>query len=662
MTWMNRLYETYEAAQKLDLPFDEKIMPIGHIPQNAHINIAIDGDGNFLRASVLEKTQIILPATENSAGRTSGEAPHPLADKIQYVAQDYADYGGKKKPYFDGYLKQLAKWCESPDSHKKVRAVYQYVSKGSVARDLIEAKVLHVGDDGLFLESWPEEDDRQSVPQIFKVLTKQQGKIYQGSALVCWTVEEPGCPQCDTWTDESIAECWNRYLDSAIPDKGVCCVTGRESILAANHPAKLRRTNDQAKLVSANDSGGFTFRGRFTDPNGCQAITVGSEVTQKAHNALRWLINRQGQRKGDQVYVTWAISGKGIPEPLKDSFELLSEEIVYQPQEDTSQTSEHDYGCDIGESFAHQFNKYIAGYRTKLAPNEQIVVMGLDSASPGRMAITYYRELLASEFLDRIHKWHDEFSWPQRVKIEVADPSGKKKPKPKTIWPVAAPVPRTIAQTAYGDVLRSNSTLEKSLIERLVPCIVDGRPFPRDVVLSAVRRVSNRNGYKSDEKWRFDRDLCVTCAIFRGFHLRHPNTSERREYSMSLEQDRTTRDYLYGRLLAIAERIERIALSVGNEERPTTAERLMQRFADRPFSTWRNIELSLTPYMQRLKSNRPGFLVNRKKELDAIMTAFDPDDFKKDRPLSGEFLLGYHCQRQEWKNSKSETEADKDDE
>ena len=91
---------------------------------------------------------------------------------------------------------------------------------------------------------------------------------------------------------------------------------------------------------------------------------------------------------------------------------------------------------------------------------------------------------------------------------------------------------------------------------------------------------------------------------------------------MIVEEDRTTRDYLYGRLLAIAERIEEVALSVGGENRPTTAARLMQRYADRPFSTWRNIELGLQPYMQRLQSSRAGFLANRKKELDNVMSLF----------------------------------------
>jgi len=124
---------------------------------------------------------------------------------------------------------------------------------------------------------------------------------------------------------------------------------------------------------------------------------------------------------------------------------------------------------------------------------------------------------------------------------------------------------------------------------------------------------------------------------------------------MTLEEDNRSRDYLYGRLLAIAERIEEIALSVGGENRPTTAARLMQRFADRPSSTWRNIELGLQPYMQRLQSSRPGFLTNRKKELDEVTCAFQANDFSKDKSLSGEFLLGYHCQRMAYRNTQSET-------
>ena len=115
---------------------------------------------------------------------------------------------------------------------------------------------------------------------------------------------------------------------------------------------------------------------------------------------------------------------------------------------------------------------------------------------------------------------------------------------------------------------------------------------------------------------------------------------------MALEQDRITRDYLFGRLLAVAEHMESRALFIAGERRDTMAARLMQRFADRPYSTWKTIELSLVPYKSRLRTQRAGFLFSMEKLLDEVMVLFHGDDFMKDTQLSGEFLLGYHCQRQ----------------
>lgn len=115
---------------------------------------------------------------------------------------------------------------------------------------------------------------------------------------------------------------------------------------------------------------------------------------------------------------------------------------------------------------------------------------------------------------------------------------------------------------------------------------------------------------------------------------------------MALEPDRNTRDYLYGRLLALAEHMESRALYVAGEQRETNAGKLMQRFADRPYSTWRTIETSLTPYKTRLRTKRPGFLHEVGKEMDAIHGLFQKGDYESDKRLTGEFLLGYHCQRE----------------
>ncbi|RZB32334.1 MAG: CRISPR-associated protein Csd1 [Desulfobacteraceae bacterium Eth-SRB2] len=668
MSWMAKLYETYEPGIALGLPDEENLMPISHTLQNAHINIVIDGEGNFKRASVLEKTQIILPATEKSAGR-SGKAPppHPLADKLQYVAKDYPDFGGENS-FYSEYHTLLATWCEYEFAHQKAQAVLKYIDKGEVIADLVAANILHVDEYKRLRKEWPfEVTAGNPQPIIFKILPKKQDKkskekyTDQGSALVCWSVEENGDPTSNTWTDQSLQQNWTDFDALAEGAKGLCFISGQEQKLAANHPAKLRHTGDKAKLVSANDMSGFTFRGRFTDTkksiaaNGSQSVGISLDVTQKAHNALRWLISRQGYRNGDQVYVTWAVSGKDIPKSLSDSWSLLGDDIVLDPEIKQEEPQHQvDQSVDLGESFAHKFNNYLRGYRAKLEPNEQIVVMGLDSATPGRMGIIYYRELLVCEFLDRIHDWHIQFAWPQRHIKEYPNLKNKKKPNRKTIWPVSSPVPRVIAEAAYGDILKSNDTLKKSLLERILPCIVDGRPFPRDVMIAAVRRVSNRSAYKKDKQWLWEEHLGVACALFKGFYMRHPDEKKRRKYAMSLEEDRQTRDYLYGRLLAIAARIEEVALNVGGESRPTTAARLMQRFADRPFSTWRNIELGLQPYIQRLQGKRAGFLTNRQKELDAVYAAFLPNDFTSKKSLSGEFLLGYHCQKQYWRNTKSD--------
>lgn len=654
MSWMAKLYETYEAGVLLDLPKYEQLMPISHTLQNAHIKITIDGEGCFKRAEVLEKKQVALPVTEKSAGRSSGEAPHPLADKIQYIAKDYPEYGGKKKAFFNGYLKQLDKWCSSSYSHIKARAVKKYIEKGAVVKDLIENRVLFVDAENSLLLSWPK-DSEIEVPKIFKVLPKEKGRLDQGNALVCWNVEVPGNLVSETWNDHALQTAWIDYEAGNNTRTGLCYVTGKEVRLAVNHPAKLRHTGDKAKIISSNDMSGYTFKGRFTDSKtsiekqGMQSLGISFDVTQKAHNALRWLISRQGFRNGDQAIIAWAVSGAGIPQPMEDIWNLMSEEIQ-KVQVSLPIESEIDHSHDLGQSFSVSLGKYMAGYRVRLQSTDNIIIMGLDSATPGRMAVTYYQEFFPDDYINRLSQWHKEFAWYQRHKIEVD--VGNTRSKSKTVWPVCAPSPRAIWEAIYGSVV--SDSLKKSTIERILPCIVDAYPFPEDLVKKSVRRVSNRGAYKSDEQWLWEKNLGIACALYRGFCKR--NLKQNKEYIVGLEQDNHSRDYLYGRLLAIAERVEDISLAVSGEKRSTTAARLMQRFADRPASTWRNIELALQPYMQRLKNNRAGFLHNMQTLLDEVMNNFVKGDFVNDKALSGEFLLAYHSQRFELRNKKQSDE------
>ena len=656
MSWMQKLYRTYESILEQGVTDDaEPLTPVGHTIQNAHIVIVIDGQGNFQTARVMPpKTAILLPATESSENRTSGEAPHPLADKIQYVAKDYADYGGEKKAYFEGYLKQLKAWCESPFAHPKVQAVLNYVAKGRMVADLAEAGIFPLDSEGKVLNKWEAEGD---APSIFSVLPKTKGEIEFGSALVCWQVEIAGDVHSQTWTDKTIQQSWADYAATEKAEKGFCLVQGEEAVIFTMHPAKLRHTGDKAKLISSNDTAGYTFRGRFATAE--EAASVSADVSAKAHSALRWLISRQGIRNGDQVTVAWAISGKPVPSPMKDisseiDWDNLNISAVENPDEFSSQTSSEqsspDWSVNIGRAAAQIIKKKLHGYQAELKDHEQISLIMLDSATPGRTALTYYQEFLPADYFANLDTWIDDFSWYQRYSIEA--PNGKKTDK-RTQWRFVPPSPYSIAEAVYGKSL--SDTLKKQLYARLLPVIAGGRsvPIPEDLVRQSFQAACNPNGC---ENWEWQRNIGVACALYKGWRARHHDLSQRRTYPMSLDTQNRSRDYLYGRLLAVAENTESYALYLAGEKRATTAERYMQRFAEHPFSTWRNIELALKPYQERLRNNGKDIGA---QAIGEIMELFATDDFTCDDKLSGEFLLGYHCQKMEIARRIAELSANK---
>ncbi len=618
MNWLLKLYETYENYAEHEPEGAELLMPVAHTTQQAQIEIVLDGKGAFRRASVIEKGSgvTMIPCTEESGGR-AGSKPvnHPLCDKLQYVAADFVKFGGDVTSGFASnpaephaaFVKSLTAWAKSDHGHPKLDAIRKYVVGGRVIADLVKAGVLPTDKKGKLLKAW--DGVRGSTPTIFRVIQKSQAP---GDAFVRWQVEsQAGDAVSKTWNDPTLASAWIDYYHAIQTKRGYCMVTGKEAPLAIQHPARLRGSGDKAKLISSNDTSGFTFRGKFIKAD--DAAGVSFDVSQKAHNALRWLIARQGyvDSKRKQAVVSWVVAVKPHPDWFSSTLELCGL--------DGGALEVAPHGADTDQAFAIRLKKAIAGYGASLDPTDVVVVMALDSATPGRMAITFYRELKGSEFLDRVQAWHARCAWPQNM--------GKERKF------VGAPSPRDIAEAAYH---RLDEKLGKATIERLLPCIVDGLPIPHALVMSTTRRASNRVGL---ENWEWEKCLGIACALFKGYFTE-------RNYQMTLETNRTTRDYLYGRLLAIAEHIESHALYVAGENRNTTAARLMQRFADRPYSTWKTIELSLTPYKTRLRNMRAGFLYKMEKDLDRVMNAFAAEDFRRDTQLSGEFLLAYHCQRQ----------------
>lgn len=681
MSWMQKLYRTYNEIEKNPNLSDwekEKLAPLWHSPQTAHIQITLGGDGEFLGAKVLtDKPIIMLPVTESSEGRTSGLAPHALSDSLQYIAKDLGltyqkeviteteGKNGKKKKtktkqedlIFNLYADQLDKWCVTIDN-KKVLAIQKYVHKGTVLADLVKEKIIPVDDNGELLTNWIERENKdKQKPELFNVLTKEQGKFEIRKALVVWSVQIPGDFVPETWKDKEVQQSWGNYYQQTLKSQ-FCTVTGDEQKIRESHPAKLLYSGDKAKLISSNDKEGFTYLGRFEEAN--QATTISAEVSHKAHAALRWLIDRQTTaRNNEQVTIAWAISCNPVPSPMKDisseiNWDNLDISAVENPDEFSSQTSSEqlspDWSINIGRAAARIIKKKLHGYQSELKAHEQISLIMLDSATPGRMALTYYQEFLPADYFANLDAWIDDFSWYQRYSVEV--PNGKKTDK-RTQWHFVPPSPYSIAEAVYGKSL--SDTLKKQLYARLLPVIAGGTsvPIPEDLVRQSFQAACNPNGC---ENWEWQRNIGVASALYKGWRARHHDLSQRRIYPMSLDTENRSRDYLYGRLLAVAENTESYALYLAGEKRATTAERYMQRFAEHPFATWRNIELALKPYQERLHNNGKD---TGAQAISEIMELFATDDFTCDDKLSGEFLLGYHCQKMEIARRIAELSANK---
>jgi CRISPR-associated protein Csd1 len=660
MNWIQSLYETYENCQNMIGVIEEDkegkdqipLLPICHTTQKAQIEITLDANGNFRRARIVDKgeARTIIPCTEKSAGRTSGEAAHPLCDKLQYLAADYQKYGGEKDHYFESHVELLSNWVKS-GAPTKVRAVYEYVQKGSVIGDLVTNRVLFADQHGKLYTERPVAKDKNAPKDIFDLLAggidPKTGKLksWQADAFVRWKVEG-GDTVAEVWNDPNVIQSWVDYYSSTKKTKSLCYVTGEDSFTADQHPAKIRNDADKAKLIASgksvdkkgkikvDDGCGFTFLGRFTYPD--QSATVGFATTQKAHSALRWLMNRQGYVKGDLGVVAWATSGAKLIQPTDDPIDAL----------DKDAPAEESKTADTAQEVAIRLKKKIAGYCQEIGEREDVVVMAVDSATPGRLSIVYYRALKGSEFLERIENWHETCAWRHTYHaIEVQDEKGKK--KKRYIPFIGAPAPADIAESAYGS--RLDDKLKKATIKRLLPCIVDGQPIPRDLVESVIRRASNRAGLSG---YDWSKALTIACALYRKYKHGKEN------FDMSLDETRNTRDYLFGRLLAIADVMEERTLSDAEKKRPTNATRYMQQFSQRPSSTWKQIHELLTPYFMR-QGDKAFYY---KRLIEQVKNLFiSPEEFTSNKPLTGEYLLAYYCQRQRMWEKKDKPASDAND-
>ncbi len=626
MSWMSQLYKTYERNIGKGQQDDVPLTPVAHMNAKAQVEITLSGDGEFLSAAVVDKedSTTLIPVTEASAGRAGGKvAPHPLCDTLSYIAGDFFEYcddeklkkGVKEK--FKAFADNLRTWAESEDSHPKVKAIYHYLSKEKTISDLMKAGLIELTAEGKF------ENKKISGQPYEKVIVRF--RVFDG-------IQEEDC----TWKDFSLIESYTKYyLKGQQGKKDICYYTGEERTISTNHPKGVVASDYGAKLVSTNDDRGYTFRGRFQDAR--QSYALSFEASQKIHSALTWLVKRQGEYVGTQdsrIFVCWNPDGKKPPDPFAELGLFDDEE-------------EDDY-TEI--SYRKQLRKTFRGYQDQFEETDSIIVMGLEAATTGRLSVTYYHEQAAMDFLERIFYWGRTCNW-QYLKFNE-----KKQP----YYAVETPIFRRIVECAFGrengNFIEASDKVLKEHTQRLLKCMLENQPVPYDIVHALAIRASTPMAYTRGNR---ERVLSTACALISKFYYEKNKQGQGEKEEMKLDLENHDRSYLFGRLLAVCEKVERITYDRG-ESREPNAIRLQSAFVNHPMQSWKILEGLLIPYFQKL---RPGSREYYKGLISSIVTSFrDEDAVALNQELKETYLLGYYLQRAELNKKKEEKEEEQENE
>ncbi|MDR0820735.1 MAG: type I-C CRISPR-associated protein Cas8c/Csd1 [Endomicrobium sp.] len=615
MSWFQQLYKTYENCIKASKKSGFEIAPVAHTHKVCNIEITLNERAEMVEAAVININceDTIIPTTDDN------NCMWALAVDIKNLKKE-------------SYRQILKEWIDFDKDNKKLEIISNYVQRDTLIQDLAEKGLLYVDEEFNLIKKSKEHKIPKEIINKYKILQNKNIK-QQEDVFIRWVVE---CEEhCNTYEDEAIKESWinfrkqkeNKKYKSEVEkayrktdkendiavrliDDKICCISGKTDCIATNH----QFANGTSKIIAVGDD--LVFKGRFEEYY--EALSISFDVSQKAHNTLKWLIadeRKQAYRNYPQIIVAFTIEGKN---------------------------------GNIGEVFGKDFVKSVKGYDIKFEQfeeNENIVVLEMDAASKGRACITYYREMTSSQYLENIKNWHKKYYWQQFLKIKNKDNQ-----KEEYRYFYGTPSINAIATIYFYKkdrylVEKNEQKIKSKLIRDLMPSVLENRNIPEYIERHFIEKASNPIAL-NDIQWKTI--LRIACSIYKGNHLYYDENKKEEDYLMSVDENCKDRNYLYGRLLAVIDDAEKSALLKQNKEnsntkeaiRSTNAQRLMRQFSIKPFETWKVLyEKFNDAYKRRVN----GYWID-KRIVDIKDKFTSIEEFKNNSKLTGLYLLGYFHQ------------------
>lgn len=203
---MELLYQTYEYAyRKEDRSLMENYL-MSQTMASAPIVLWITEKGAFANAAYLtdkEKQKISIPCTEKSAGRSgTNPVPHPLFDKLLYLAGNADARGINNQKAHETYMHNLKDWCESSYGNRYVKTIYAYLEKNTLLWDLEGAGILD------FTE---EKELKKRLNEVVRIGIRRDFQT-----------------DLELWRENEIREDFCRYLGNGQENRSFCYISGKE--------------------------------------------------------------------------------------------------------------------------------------------------------------------------------------------------------------------------------------------------------------------------------------------------------------------------------------------------------------------------------------------------------------------------------------------------
>lgn len=638
MNLIKTLYDIYEYAEqtqmidKLDYISKDIILPLYHNSMRADgkniLNILLDKNSDIKATEFLSEGEVIVfPVTEDSVARSSGVAPHPLADYGEYLLSAYSK---KHEPY----MAALKKWVNFADNDF-LTIIYNFL----LQRDNFSKILKSLFNDCDYHLVNPLEAEGQDIE------TNKSKKYDFRKIFISFTIEDYAEKRDVSITaNKKLHKHYIKYYEEkckadVTKEKISCSISGKEDFKCDKH----RPLIVNARLISQITAKNENFRGRFKAPSA--TIAIGQDTSQKINLMAKYLLQskKTARRLGNTAtLVSW------FSDDIQNNSELdLSVSPIFSKSEEKDDFfTEEELTPDIGnEESENIVQSFITG-KQQFSDDAEYYVAIFDQVNKGRVAVKYFNRLKSSDLKERLKKWQASYHWATFDKKHFQQI-------------LKTPAIRNIIEAAYGheegNFLKLSTQKNEFLqvqYQLILTSLIEGRKIPSNIKKALTINIRNRQNYQAT----WDTLKFVALAVLK---------EEEGIENIMLKEDRQDRSYLFGRLLALYEILEENCYEKGSE-RNTNAKKLWSAFVNRPFTTNARLRTLLIPYAMKMETSnqKRGIYFKISKTIEEVTSTLDEKcdctTAEINKPLSAAFIFGYDSQKRAIFSKKVEGDVDND--